>query len=1728
MRAMGGKKGWAYRIATLALCAAALGPLRAQSLAVRFFRLTVQDGLVGGYVNCVFQDRKGFIWLGSQYGLNKFDGVEFTTYSHDPFDANSLSDNWILSIDQDDDGALWIGTYAGGLNRYDPVHDEFTRFQHDPDRDESLLSGEVWSVHAGRRGDLWIGTSDGLCRLDLTAYRETGMASFRRYRHREGDARSLPGNSINALFEDDEGRMWIGAFDGGLCRYDAGEDAFARHPYPPAIGAQTPFNIKSLAVDGEGRVWIGSPDWGLVRFAPETGEFVAYRHDPSDPGSLSGNSVRCVAVDVNGVLWVGDAKNGLNRYDREKDAFQRFRADPDDAFGLISDEVMSLYCDRAGMLWIGSDKGLNRYNTRGKPFYEYVHDPQRPHASLADAYPISVYVDRSDTLWVGGLGGGLTKIQRDLDRYDHFRHNPEDPASLPSDDVTAIDESPDGSLWVGTRRGLSWLPRDGARFRRHALDEGAESDGANISAVKVDRRERLWIGVWGGGLHRAETGPAGDLRVMGRLAIDEAPAFLADADVKCLFEDRAGRLWVGVWGEGLLLVDAEAPPGQAFTLFRNDPKNRNSLSSDNVASVFEDDDGVVWIATGGGGLNRFDPATGAFRHFLDEDGLPSNSIHGVLSDSEGRLWLASNAGLSRMDPRSGSIRRYDIDDGLLNNQLAGAYFRSPRGEIFVGGPKGLNSFFPQEIEDNPYEPPVVFTSFKIFNKEAELPRNIADMQKIRLDYKQYAFSVSFAALDFAVPEKNRFAYKLEGYHQDWISLGNRNFVPFFSLPSGDYTLRVRGTNSDGVFGEKGARLHLIVTPPPWRQWWAYLLYALALAALVLLYLRAQARKLKQERYINERMRRANEKLQLTDKIKDEFLANTSHELRTPLNGMIGLADAMIDGAAGPMTDPQIANLSMIVSSGMRLSNLVNDILDFSKLRRRNIELQRKAVNLSALVHLVLSLNKPMVREKRLRLVNEVDADLPSVDADEGRLEQIMHNLVGNAIKFTERGEIRVGAEVDDGVVRVSVVDTGIGISPERQERIFESFEQVDGDVGREYGGAGLGLAITKNLVELHGGAIWVESKANAGSTFYFTLPLASAEAREAAGAKSEPRRFNEGILKLSEGVLRTSDDDPVSTLLAKHPDEAEFHILMVDDEPINLQVLVNFLSKGAYALSQASNGPEALEMIANGPRFDLVLLDVMMPKMSGYEVCKRIREQHSPDELPIVMLTAKNRVGDIVIGFEAGANDYVVKPVSKNELLVRINTHLNLLKTSRKLKEANQELEEYNRNLAQIVERRTIELQERNAELETLDEIVRAINREVELKAVLEAILAQARRMIPPAEGGAFLALDRAAGRLVVAAAAGPGWRDEPMSLDPAEAERGLGVDCSAIDGQTVVVQSVDACWLPGGVGRPKAALAMPVAFNGKLEGLLVLTNGHRQDAFSRTAVEKLKRLKGHAVSAFEKARVLWEVRQKNQELMTAQRNLIQQEKMAYLGKLTAGIAHELRNPLNFVANFAEIAVQLGEEVASLCREREIGAAALRETAEDLVENAAGIKRHALRAERIVRGMMKQSNAGAGQREKAVIADLLVEQFELAQHSLEAKGEAFDVVLIRDFDADEVPLSIMPREIMHAVQNLYSNAFFALREKEARRGGGFRPELRLATRRLDGGLEFRVRDNGVGVAEENLDKLFTPFFTTRIDGQGVGLGLYICYDIIVNGHQGRIEATSRAGEFTEIRAWLPN
>jgi two-component system, sensor histidine kinase ChiS len=1300
---------------------------------IKFERLSIKDGLSQSTVYAILQDSQGFMWFGTQDGLNKYDGYTFIHYRHDPQDAESLSNNFITSLYEDQQGNLWIGTDSGGLNRYDRQRDTFIHYQNDPNNPHSLSSNIVLGIYEDKTGTLWISTYDGgLNRFDYE------QNQFVTYRHDPQNPKSLSSNALWRIFEDSTGTLWIGAESEGLNKFDRDKEEFVRYQHNPNNPASLSSNkISAIYEDSTGTLWIGTNDGGINQFDRKQEQFVRYQHDPQNPNSLSHNTIWNIYEDNFNILWIAtDA--GLNQFESgQQKQFIHYQHDPHNAYSLSNDYVMSIYEDKAGALWFGTDGGgLNKFDRKRDKFAHFFHHPQKPN-TLSHNTVSSIYEDSTGSLWVGTFGGGLNQLsmindQLSMIKVTHYRHDPNNPTSLSHDEVWSIYEDKKGNLWIGTYGGgLNQFDRKQEKFihYRHDPQNPASLSDDNIRTIYEDKTGTLWIGTRGG-LNKFNREQQKFVAYQNE---PDNPNSLSENSILAIYEDRNDNLWIGTQGGGLNQFDRQH---NQLTAYFHEPENIQSLSHNEVVAIYEDQQGNLWIGTQGGGLNQFDREQKIFTHYREKDGLANDVIYGILEDSQGNLWISTNGGLSQFNPQTKTFRNYDVLDGLQSNEFRAASYKSERGELFFGGINGFNAFYPENVKDNPYLPPVVITDFKIFNKtpsigkDSPLQQQISLTKEITLSYQQSFFSLQFSALNYLQPEKNQYAYQLEGLEKEWNYIGTRRNAYYTSVPYGTYTFRVKGSNNDGVWNEQGTALKITVLPPPWKTWWAYTLYIILGLAILFSYIWHQKQKLIEKQKELEKEKEIAAQLKEMDRLKDEFLANTSHELRTPLNGIIGIAESLVDGAAGQISEQLQSNLSMIVWSGRRLLNLVNDILDFAKLRKQEFDLQLNAIDLRTITDIVLKLSQPMIGHKEIQLINNIPPDLPFANADENRLQQILYNLIGNAIKFTNSGKIEISAQkigerrkekgerekqgnkyqekgeqenhsesisdnplpitnyqlpITNDKLAITISDTGIGIPTEKLARIFEAFEQADGSTARTYGGTGLGLAVTQQLVNLHGGKIQVQSQSGVGSQFTFTLPIAKEDEKKISPSSSqslqslrddsetkeidtishEAKETQETSLEkeetLSQETREKTQETPLSE--AEHTLSPEnYTILIVDDEPVNRQVLINHLSLKKYKTIQATNGQEALNLIfEENLKPALILLDIMMPYKTGYDVTQKIRQKWAADELPIILLTAKNQVSDLVIGLEMGANDYLTKPVSKDELLARIKTHLHIL-----------------------------------------------------------------------------------------------------------------------------------------------------------------------------------------------------------------------------------------------------------------------------------------------------------------------------------------------------------------------------------------------------------------------------------------------------------------------------------
>jgi ligand-binding sensor domain-containing protein/signal transduction histidine kinase len=787
---------------------------------IRFEQFSLEEGLSQSVVNVVLQDRKGFLWVGTEDGLNRYDGYSFKVYKPDADDPFSLSDRWITSLAEDPQGNLWIGTRLGGLNLYDPKSGKITRLTTDEVGAQSNASNKISVLLPDEQG-MWIGSEGG---LDFYNY-ESG--AFTHFRTSTSNPNSLRSNSITTLFKNSDDRLWIGTSNAGVNVYDLNTGTFQFYKYDENNMTSLSSNrVLAIEQGKNGEIWVGTAN-GLNRFEMAGKYFTRFVNSKDDPHSIAGNSIFTVYRDHFGILWLG-TNNGLDRYDALSNRFIHYRHQSTVGNSLSNNTVYEIYEDQNNVLWVGTfGGGLNKYNRQQDKFTYYRNNPDDP-ASLSADFVFPILVDSEGMVWIGVHGGGLNRFDPKTDQFTHYRHNSSDPNTPGSDDIIALEQGRNGNIWVGTIRGLDRFEPASGTFTRFQPDPNTPNSlsGAPVFVIHEDARGKLWVGT-SKGLDVFD--PTTQSFVPYKSRASDRNGFNGNS-VTAILDDEQGSLWVGTFDDGLKRISLTT---DEIIQYKNDSANAASLGNDSVLSLLKDSLGNLWVGTAGGGLNLYDPGTDTFKQFTEKDGLPNNVIYGILEDETGDLWLSTNFGLSRFDPIQKTFRNFTASDGLQSNEFnQNAFARDSQGNLYFGGINGLNVFDPEEIVDNPVPPLVVMTSISQDGKALNEEFTAESLQEITLAWPQDSFEFEFAALAYGQPSKNQYSYMLENFDSNWIAIGNQRNGRYTNLPGGTYTLRLRGTNSDGTWNETGTSIKVVVVPPFWETWWFQGLMMIFIAASI--------------------------------------------------------------------------------------------------------------------------------------------------------------------------------------------------------------------------------------------------------------------------------------------------------------------------------------------------------------------------------------------------------------------------------------------------------------------------------------------------------------------------------------------------------------------------------------------------------------------------------------------------------------------------------------------------------------------------------------------------------------------------------------------------------------------------------------------------------------------------------------------------------------------------------
>jgi len=1070
-----------------------------------------------------------------------------------------------------------------------------------------------------------------------------------------------------------------------------GDEIMVRGDIPPLLWAER-FLVNCIVFDSENKLWIGTNFIGLFRINMETGESTNFTTNPDVPGAISSNTISTALSDQNGYLWFG-ADRGLYRYNSDLVTFENYFMDPSNKSSNIN-RIFEMKADGLGNIWTQSDidyRGISYFNLEKKEFTHYskgfgfglssitidrtgivwvgnffrgLHK-LNPNAFRFSNFSIiesgkdvldekeilTVYENKNGEIWIGGSLDGLYRYNRKTGKSIVYKADSSQPDSLLSNQVYVIFQDREGNFWIGSEAGLNRFDPNTGRFKHIGPDPALYGGFRRTLDIFEDSKGILWL-VTGYG-YLIQFNPKTDeieyFTVFSNSDVDTQMHF------RVLIEDPRGFLWIASANWGLI----------KFDLKQKKLSTVEKLGKVNITSLYLDSVGILWCGTIGQGLIRYDTQMNTKIIIKEKDGLLSNTISGLETDDSGNLWLSSLKGLSRYDPQTEIFKNYFKEDGFLTNEFGlRAHTKGKNGELIFGSMHGVVTFYPDSIKDREYIPSIVFTDFKIHNKQvyvgndSPLKKNISIAKKITLAHDQNDISITFAALDFSYPERNRYSFYLENFEESWRQTGLERTAYYTNLDPGEYVFKVKGTNSDGVWNEEGASIKITVLPPWWQTWWAYTIYICVF--FVLLYFTRRYELNRQNlKYGLELKRVETEKYQEIDRMKSRFFANISHEFRTPLTLILGPAEKILSKSS----DKDITKeASFIKRNSKRLLQLVNQLLDLSKLDSGKLKLETSLGNIVTFVKGAALSFESLSESKDIMLKIKSSSDLIEVYFDREKMMKIMSNLLSNAFKFTpERGKVFIIInEKSDDTVEIKIRNTGIGIEKGELPKLFDRFYQVDSTHTKEHEGTGIGLSLTKELVELHHGRITVESEVGKWTEFIVNLPFGREHLKE-----DEIITPDETIDQKETHVwVEEYYDSEVNDKTDVVEDESKTVVLIIEDN-YDMREYIKESLKDSYVIEEAVNGEQGVRF-AEKTIPDLIISDLMMPKIDGNELTRILKNDERTSHIPIIILTAKSGQENKIEGLETGADDYLTKPFDLKELRVRVE---NLIKIRKKLQE---------------------------------------------------------------------------------------------------------------------------------------------------------------------------------------------------------------------------------------------------------------------------------------------------------------------------------------------------------------------------------------------------------------------------------------------------------------------------
>ena len=1236
----------------------------AQSQDLHFDHITTDDGLSNSSVTCIIKDAKGFMWIGTFNGLNRFDGSEFTIYQYNQNDPHSISDNYISSIIEDHNGKLWIGT-NDGLNFYNRSTDSFKHFRHDINNNASIIDNQIEVIFEDSKNRLWIGTRKG--GLDL--YDRKNL-SFIHHAHKDNDSNTISSNFVQSLFEDSKGNIWIGHRNGDIDILYNNHNNFSH--FVLNNKRLTNSAVTSIVESANRNIWIGTQGDGIYRIQLSDNnatKIIHYLHNPNNQTSLTGNIILSLMIGDNNKLWIGTEDAGLNLLDISKEKFYFYKNDPVNNSSLNNNSIYKIYNDKSGNIWIGTYAGGINLLSSARAFFNYYCHFHADNNSLSSNVVNNFLEDKDKRLWIATGSAGFDLFDMKNKKFTHYNKSN---SALSTNVILSLCEDNNKNLWIGTwEGGLFKFNKESKSFTHYTKDKNGLGSN-NIFKILDDKNGNLWLSTFWGGLTYF------NVKSQTSVVYNTENSALIDNDLRTIAMDYQGNIWIGS-DLGLTCFNPET---KVFNSYQHHEDKGGSLSKGFVNTIMESRDSTLWIGTEGG-LNKFNRKDHSFIHYNKEQGLPSNEIMCIIEDIAGDLWISTSKGISRLDPKTGIFKNYDVLDGLQGNEFnARSGFITKDGEILFGGNNGFNMFQPESLKDNPFIPPVEITGLKIFNKPAvigeknsPLQKNITETKELEFSYGQSVISFNFAALNYIRPEKNQYAYLMKGFDKDWNYIGSNHTATYTNLDPGNYVFMVKASNNDGVWNNTGASIKIIIDPPFWRTWWAYTIEALLI--LIIAYFILNYYVSRQQLRNTLKMERLElEKMYELDLMKTRFFSNVSHEFSSPITLILNPLEKLIKSH---FVDEKLKNsLSLIHRNAQRLQRMTNQLKDFNKLETGDLRLYLSKGDVFHFIKEITHSFWDYARDHHIDFHFNADHSQLMAWFDPDKLDKIIYNLLSNAFKFTtDGGKITISvSEVNSIIspessneenkpsqyVEIKVKDSGIGIPKDKLDKIFKREFHLENYNNLYFEGSGIGLTFVHELVQLYKGEISVESIEGAGSTFTVKIPIDESYLEEnqlvskfKIPAESHHSSFN-------YPAEQTTIEPEVKTNKSKSND-IPVVLIVEDDKEIRDYIKGSFEKN--YRLHEADNGltgfDKAAEIIP-----DIIITDIKMMEMDGIELCKKLKSDERTSHIAIIMLTGYSSLEYQLQGLANGADVYLTKPFNVEVLEAQMT---NLYESRKKLRE---------------------------------------------------------------------------------------------------------------------------------------------------------------------------------------------------------------------------------------------------------------------------------------------------------------------------------------------------------------------------------------------------------------------------------------------------------------------------